>query len=278
MAKKTLRRGDGFKHQNPEYKDEVKALQQELIALGYSVDVDGLFGQGTEDAIKAFQKKHGSDADGIVGKNTWKAIKGTETTKTVQDASLELKDFRGDLKWVHDREGHAGKVYWPGGASGVTLDPGVDLGYASPDLIKNAYQDLLTSEQMTAVQKVMGIKGDDAEKALKADAILKEIKINRDQADTIFQYAAIPYWDGIVDRFNTLPETDTLSSVHTVMLSLSYNRGAKNRGLEVLKTPLETKNWHELADVIGNMQQDHKLKGIRKRRRMEADLIRKELA
>ena len=50
--------------------DEVEALQTELNALGCSVDVDGHFGPGTEQAVKHLQKAFGLEADGIVGKAT----------------------------------------------------------------------------------------------------------------------------------------------------------------------------------------------------------------
>jgi N-acetylmuramoyl-L-alanine amidase len=32
---------------------------------------DGIFGAGTENAVKAFQRHHGLTVDGIVGKITW---------------------------------------------------------------------------------------------------------------------------------------------------------------------------------------------------------------
>jgi len=193
------------------------------------------------------------------------------------DSSV-LKGFRGDLSWVHAREGHDGKAYWPGGASGVTLDPGVDLGHADSSLIEARYKNLLTGEQFAAVKKAHGKKGGDAKLVLKADPVLQTIRISRVQADTIFPFAAKPYWEDIVKRFPTLDDGDTLGSVQTALLSLSYNRGAGNRRLDVLKEPLADKNWPLVADTIGSMQQNHRLPGIRKRRKMEADLIRKELA
>jgi len=48
---------------------EVKELQE---ALG--IDVDGIFGYGTEAAVKQFQKENGLYVDGIVGVKTWEAI------------------------------------------------------------------------------------------------------------------------------------------------------------------------------------------------------------
>ncbi len=194
------------------------------------------------------------------------------------DGSSLLQGFRGDLSWVHAREGHAGKAYWPGGASGVTLDPGVDLGHAKPSLIETAYKDLLTAVQFEATTSVLGIKGDAAKAALESSPDLQSIRISRAEADTIFQYTAQPYWQAIIRRFPNLAAADSLGSVQTALLSIGYNRGTGNRGLEVLKQPIQDKDWVEVSNLIGSMQQDHSLEGIRKRRRMEAELIKQELA
>ncbi|GLI36821.1 peptidoglycan-binding protein [Geobacter hydrogenophilus] len=54
---------------------EVKAIQVRLAELGlYIGDVDGVFGGGTESAVKNFQQKNGLDVDGIVGEDTWKKL------------------------------------------------------------------------------------------------------------------------------------------------------------------------------------------------------------
>lgn len=124
---------------------------------------------------------------------------------------------------------------------------------------------------------MLGLKGQAAKQALAGNAVLRGIRISREQANTIFKYAAIPYWEAIAHRFPTLAEAGTPGQVQTALLSIAYNRGAGNRSLEVLETPLKSRNWWMVADIIGRMQQDHQLGGIRKRRRMEADLIRKAL-
>lgn len=57
--------------------DDVKALQRQLIAAGYScgdAGADGICGKDTVAAIKAYQKDHGLTVDGIVGPKTRAAL------------------------------------------------------------------------------------------------------------------------------------------------------------------------------------------------------------
>ena len=59
--------------------EEVKALQTLLIGYKYScgdAGADGDFGNGTDTAVKKYQKAKGLTADGIVGANTWNKLLG----------------------------------------------------------------------------------------------------------------------------------------------------------------------------------------------------------
>ena len=49
----------------------VRALQKLLIANGYGVPIDGVFGAITEIAVKAFQNRRSLSTDGVVGQKTW---------------------------------------------------------------------------------------------------------------------------------------------------------------------------------------------------------------
>ena len=62
--------------------ENVKQLQ---VKLG--LDPVGNFGPRTEEAIKAFQAKHGLTADGIVGDKTWNLIMGVATEAAAPAAS-----------------------------------------------------------------------------------------------------------------------------------------------------------------------------------------------
>ena len=49
----------------------VRALQKLLIANGYGIPIDGVFGAITEIAVKAFQNRRSLSTDGVVGQRTW---------------------------------------------------------------------------------------------------------------------------------------------------------------------------------------------------------------
>ncbi|MEH2139662.1 peptidoglycan-binding domain-containing protein [Nostoc sp.] len=54
---------------------EVVKLQQQLKKLGFlKGDADGDFGETTETAVKAAQKRYGLEADGVVGGSTWEVL------------------------------------------------------------------------------------------------------------------------------------------------------------------------------------------------------------
>lgn len=53
---------------------DVRTLQALLGDKGYTVLVDGIFGDKTYEAVKAYQAEHGLLVDGIVGKATWKKL------------------------------------------------------------------------------------------------------------------------------------------------------------------------------------------------------------
>ncbi|MGZ8736273.1 MAG: peptidoglycan-binding protein [Nocardioides sp.] len=55
--------------------EHVQYLQGRLVALNYhDVIVDGIFGPGTERAVRSFQRSNSLPADGIVGQQTWSVL------------------------------------------------------------------------------------------------------------------------------------------------------------------------------------------------------------
>lgn len=81
--------------------DDVKKLQENLNQNGYSLDVDGIFGNKTLAAVKDYQTKNGLEVDGIAGDNTLGKLYGTQTTNqaaatqtpTTQTPSAQTSGF-----------------------------------------------------------------------------------------------------------------------------------------------------------------------------------------
>ena len=70
---------------------EVKELQ-EFLEIG----ADGIFGKGTDKAVKAWQSSNGLTADGIVGPETWDAMElattdDSETFYTTANALIAIR-------------------------------------------------------------------------------------------------------------------------------------------------------------------------------------------
>jgi peptidoglycan hydrolase-like protein with peptidoglycan-binding domain len=61
------------------YGERVKALQDILNRLGFRLELDGVFGIATENAIKSFQAKSGLSVDGIVGQLTLDRLQQSTT-------------------------------------------------------------------------------------------------------------------------------------------------------------------------------------------------------
>ena len=62
--------------------ENVRYAQTKLINKGYSVGssgADGIFGAGTEQAVKQFQADNGLTADGMIGPATWKKLEESTT-------------------------------------------------------------------------------------------------------------------------------------------------------------------------------------------------------
>lgn len=75
MTEPLLRLHDGFTHTSPDLRPAVRRLQTALRPYRPEIVVDGLFGYGTEDAVRAYQRRRGLVADGVAGPATWQALR-----------------------------------------------------------------------------------------------------------------------------------------------------------------------------------------------------------
>lgn len=52
----------------------VERLQRALVAVGYQIEPDGVYGPETAGAVRAFQENNGLTVDGVVGARTWQVL------------------------------------------------------------------------------------------------------------------------------------------------------------------------------------------------------------
>lgn len=52
----------------------VSGWQRQLVAAGYDIAVDGVFGPATHHVVRDWQAKHGLVADGVAGRLTWASL------------------------------------------------------------------------------------------------------------------------------------------------------------------------------------------------------------
>lgn len=72
---------------------EVRKLQSKLSSIGYSITVDGDFGNNTEKIVIQFQKDAGftgRDVDGVVGEKTWKALDEIKVYSKLADGNKSI--------------------------------------------------------------------------------------------------------------------------------------------------------------------------------------------
>ena len=197
-----------------------------------------------------------------------------------------LNGFKGSLEWVHkqeDRQWAPSKPYWPGGESGVTLRPGIDLGYCSKQVVRDAYlsgsgASILSQSDWNVLSPHIGKRGEEARRVVSQGGEIDQVQISYQQGKKAFPHVAKKYWEGITSRFPSLLGSSVPGAVHTALLSLAFNRGIWNADLASIKQEIKNRNWIQLGQEISEMQQKHELKGIRVRRRREGKKVTRAAA
>lgn len=163
----------------------------------------------------------------------------TDLSGISQDAAdLIVNEETGGEKYYEATEIHPD---WPGGASGVTVGIGYDLGFSNPDTIAADWGLLLPSAAVSAMQSVAGINGSPAHSHAQE---LHWITVPWESALTVFYNRDLPKWTGIVKA--TLPNCDKLNGdCFGALVSLAFNRGASFN--------LQGPRYQEMRDIKSYM-------------------------
>lgn len=170
---------------------------------------------------------------------------------------------------------------WPGGASGVTILLGYDLGYANAAKIHADLDGKLPPEMVNACVSVAGIKGTAAH-----DAMLRvrwQITCPWSVALEVFLHRDMPQWIATVQK--VLPNTDKLSPDSLgALVSLAYNRGAsfdmigdRYREMGNIKADMAVQHFSDIPNQFRSMARLW-TGGVHDRRFREAALFQRGLA
>ncbi len=214
MDVKVLRRGDRGA--------EVAEAQELLNRAGALLDADGDFGPATARAVREFCSAQGAQDIDMIDTELWEFLHTlAEPSPDIPTRAVTFiaREEVGSRE-LYDRQ--ATHPEWPGGASGVTIGVGYDLGYQAG--FATDWGDLLTHAEIAALLPWVGVTGAAAQAAIPRLASI-----------TIPWAAA---WHGYTRR--TLPDQVKLTRhafvppgsralpplCFGVLVSLVYNRGA----------------------------------------------------
>lgn len=236
-------------------------VQHALADLGMLDEVAAEIGFDIRDRmVRIYQERGALLVDGKIGPITTAALRAD----TVARGFPGFSTFQGSLAPLVQFEGHRGRPYWPGGKSGITLDPGFDIAFQSPARIRALYGDILSPRQIDRLISVRHLRGADALHWVGMPHV-REIEISREQASIVLPFIAATFWAEICGALPHVIVPEVPPGLHSALLSLAYNLGsddlARFRGLPIGA-------WDRFADEI------RRSPGDRARRAAEAALVR----
>lgn len=172
---------------------------------------------------------------------------------------------------------------WPGGASGVTILLGYDLGYATHDKVHADLSGKIPDAMLAACQSVVGIKGTAAHDAMLR--VRSQIDLPWSVALDVFLHNDMPQW--IATARKTLQNTELLPpDCLGTIVSLIYNRGAsfslpgdRYREMHAIRADMAAKNFKDIPNQLRSMARLWPASsGVHGRRFREAALFEKGLA
>lgn len=245
---------------------------------------------GRINLIKRVQRALGLIDDGIDGKNTWNAIADRLSPPTqsisVEDTSTENVLSNKAYNLILKYEVGGGEAYYnkalkrpcyPGGASGVTIGIGYDLGYNTLNQFNTDWGSVLDQKSFRRLSAHIGKKGSSAKAAI---ASVKDIEVDWDAASTVFKKETLPRF--IKETLRAFPGADKLHpDAFGALVSIVFNRGASvtgssRREMLNIRNLISSKNYKAIAQEIRSMKRlwvGKGLDGLLKRRDEEASLV-----
>jgi len=255
--------------------DDVKSLQRGLNKLGELVLVDGDFGSGTSQAVRAARITLGLPGPAVADDEFQAAVRAFPDPFPPITAA--------GMTFIAREEVSDGMTYrrkylrpsLPPSPSGITIGIGYDLRFVDRAHLEADWQGVLSPQDIALLEPALGIPGT---RELCAQAAAVTIALG--DAMRVFARRSLPKYFAETRRIYPAVADQTLNAAQrTALVSLVYNRGAdldgdRRREMRTIQRLLLN---GQLADVPAQFESMTRLwqnvsKGLVKRRRAEARL------
>jgi hypothetical protein len=183
----------------------------------------------SKDRLRRIQLALGVEADGLLGPQTLTALE-KRLGITIKESAASMQCTRRSLELIIAFEVGSPKLYeqryrrpiWPGGASGVTIGIGYDLGHVSLEELEADWGPHLEEPARAALRSALGVRGQPAEQLAKNLRSLVDIPYGA--AEQVFHVRTLPrYAARTLKAFSGVEKLP--ADAQGAMLSLVYNRG-----------------------------------------------------
>lgn len=257
--------------------DNVRTAQELMNRVGMLVDEDGVFGEGTEAAVRETQSIARLAITGNVDDATWAWLRAQPEPSLDIATKAVVFIVKEEVVGRAYYETHAARPTYPGGQSGITIGVGYDLRFQTAERFAADWEAVLTRTQLESLMPFIGRQGsDDAARGLVA------LTIPWRSAWTVFIRRILPRY--VAETRGAFQGFDQLTRLSRgVLVSLVYNRGVKMDGdnrkeMREIRDAVRTGEVEVIPDAILSMKRlwpDSN--SLRQRRDREAALFREGL-
>lgn len=185
------------------------------------------------------------------------------------------------LRLILEYEGLNQFAVWPGGASGITIGYGYDLGYVTREQFQTHWGAELRDSAARRLGEVVGLRGPQARDRAQS---VSDIRIPRSMARKVFRLHSLP--GAILQTARAFPGVDALPrDAQGALVSLVYNRGPamsdqpgqdRRREMRAIRDAVSRGDLIEIAAQLRSMKrlwEGRGLDGLIRRREAEARLV-----